>query len=167
MARSDRASNASQPNTRSTARQANRIDTSTWFKADLAAHPSRCTLVYWHKPRWSSGHFGPITKMDQLWRDAYAAGVELVLSGHDHIYERFAPQSATGALAPATGIRQFVVGTGGWAHGQYSTIQPNSQVRNNTTYGVLKLTLHPNSYDWQFLPVAGATFTDSGTTTCH
>ncbi len=138
-----------------------------WFRADLAAHPNLCTLAYWHKPRWSSGHFGPIVKMDQMWRDAYAGGVDLVLSGHDHIYERFAPQSATGALDQAHGVRQFVVGTGGWAHGQISHVQPNSETRGVGVYGVLKLTLHPTSYSWAYVPVQPSTFTDSGSTACH
>jgi acid phosphatase type 7 len=138
-----------------------------WFQADLAAHPNLCTLVYWHKPRWSSGHFGPITKMDPLWRDAAASGVDVVLSGHDHIYERFGPQSGTGALDPAHGVRQFVVGTGGYNHGGIVTVQPHSEVRNSGSFGVLKLTLHPSSYEWSFVPAAGATFTDAGSTLCH
>ena len=91
----------------------------------------------------------------------------MVLNGHDHDYERFAPQTPSGAADSAGGIRVFVVGTGGGSHYGIVNIKPNSQVRNTDTYGVLKLTLHPTSYDWQFVPEAGKTFTDTGTTSCH
>ena len=92
----------------------------------------------------------------------------MILNGHEHVYERFAPQTPGAAADSATGIRQFTVGTGGRSHYTFSaTIQPNSQVRNGSTYGVLKLTLRATGYDWQFVPVAGATFTDSGTGSCH
>jgi hypothetical protein len=91
----------------------------------------------------------------------------VVLSGHDHDYERFAPQTSSGAPDPARGIREFVVGTGGRSHYSFGTIRANSQVRNSDTNGVLKLTLHPTSYDWQFVPEAGETFSDSGTSNCH
>ena len=90
----------------------------------------------------------------------------MVLSGHDHTYERFAPQNPAGQADPTQGIREFVVGTGGAGLYPFPTIQANSEVRNNTTWGVLKLTLHPTSYDWEFIPIAGQTFTDSGTGTC-
>jgi acid phosphatase type 7 len=91
----------------------------------------------------------------------------VVLNGHDHHYERFAPQSPSGTLDTAKGIREFVVGTGGASHYGIVNMQPNSEVRNTDTFGVLKLTLHPTSYDWNFVPEAGKTFTDSGTTSCH
>jgi hypothetical protein len=105
--------------------------------------------------------------MQPMWQDLYNANAEILLSGHSHDYERYAPQNASGGLDNARGVRQFVVGTGGAFFTGMGTIDPNSQVHNNTTYGILKLTLRPGSYDWQFVPVAGSTFTDSGTTACH
>ncbi len=105
--------------------------------------------------------------MTSFWQDLYAAGAEVVLSGHTHNYERFAPQRPNGTLDGTRGIREFVVGTGGVSHNPFRTVKPNSQVRNASTYGVLKLILHPGSYDWKFVPVAGETFTDSGTKRCH
>jgi hypothetical protein len=102
-----------------------------------------------------------------MWQDLYNANADVVLNGHNHQYERFAPQNPSGQLDNTRGIREFVAGTGGRSHYSFGTIQPNSEVRNGDTYGVLKLTLHSNSYDWQFVPEAGKTFTDSGTGTCH
>ncbi len=138
-----------------------------WLRADLAANPTTCKLAYWHIPRFSSGKYGDHAQYSQFWNDLYAARAAIVLDGHDHDYERFAPQSPTQTADPK-GIREFVVGTGGSDHGGAFTlnIQPNSQVFNDATYGVLKLTLHSSSYSWQFLPEAGKTFTDSGTTNC-
>jgi chitodextrinase len=139
----------------------------TWLKNDLAAHPVKCTLAYWHEPRFSSGaEHGNDSSFDPFWRDLYAAGAEVVLTGHDHEYERFAPQNPSGA-ADSNGVREFVVGTGGASHYTFAAPVANSEVRDNTSFGVLKLTLHSSSYDWQFVPVAGASFTDSGSTTCH
>jgi len=138
-----------------------------WLQADLAAHQNLCTLAYWHQPRFSSGQHGDDTATDALWQDLYAAGAEIVLNGHDHDYERFAPQTPTGAADPVGGIREFVVGTGGKDHSGQGTLQPNSEVMNVDTFGVLVLTLHPAGYDWQFLPEPGMTFTDSGSGTCH
>ena len=140
-----------------------------WLRADLAANTKACTLAYWHHPRFNSGaSHGNNTAIAPFWNALYEYDADVVLNGHEHIYERFAPQTP-GALAdPARGIRQFTVGTGGRAFYMLSpTPQPNSEVRNNTTFGVLKLTLHPASYDWQFVPVAGSTFTDSGSGSCH
>ncbi len=131
-----------------------------WLRADLAAHPAVCTLAYWHHPLFSSGN--QITPgMQPLWQALYEYGADLVLNGHDHTYERFAPQTPTGVRDDVNGIREIVVGTGGnslygWAGGPIA----NSEVRNNTTYGVIKVTLWPTSYDWEFIPVAGGTFTD-------
>jgi hypothetical protein len=139
-----------------------------WLRADLAAHPALCTLAYWHQPLFTSGSVHPgDTAVRPFWQDLYSAGAEIVLSGHNHQYERFAPQTATGAADPAKGIREFVVGTGGAPHYPFGSPKPNSQVRNSTTFGVLKLTLNPGSFSWKFLPVAGQSFTDSGTGTCH
>ncbi len=138
-----------------------------WLKADLAAHPTQCTLAYWHHPYFSSGEWGDNTYMSTLFTDLYNAGAELVIAGHDHDYERFAPQNPGGSLDNAKGIVQFVAGTGGANHTPWTVTQPNSLVRNNTAFGILVLTLHPTSYDWKFVPVKGSTFTDSGTANCH
>jgi acid phosphatase type 7 len=139
-----------------------------WLKQDLAAHPASCTLAYWHHPVFSSGsEHGNDPKMIPSWNALYAAGADVVVSGHDHDYERFAPQTPRGTRDTARGIREFVVGTGGASHVAFGTIKANSQVRNADTFGVLKLTLHPDSYRWKFVPVAGQTFTDSGTTSCR
>ena len=137
-----------------------------WLRADLAQHRSLCTLAYWHIPLFSSGGRTAINTQT-IWEILYNNDVELVLTGHDHIYERFAPQRADGTLDPERGIREFVVGTGGSNLTEFETIAANSEVRNNDTYGVLKLTLHPESYDWKFVPEAGKSFTDSGTEKCH
>jgi hypothetical protein len=102
-----------------------------------------------------------------FWNALYQYGADVVLNGHEHVYERFAPQKPDASADPVNGIRQFTVGTGGRSHYTFGTIQPNSEVRDGNTYGVLKLTLHATSYDWQFVPVAGASFTDSGTGNCH
>jgi hypothetical protein len=138
-----------------------------WLRADLQAHPAACTLAYWHQPRFSSGEHGNHTTYQPFWQALYEAGADVVLNGHDHDYERFSPQTPSGALDSSAGIREFVSGTGGKS--QYPILIPiaNSEAQNSDTYGVLKLTLHATSYDWQFVPVAGATFTDSGSGSCH
>ena len=133
---------------------------------DLAANQSTCTLAYWHKPRFSSGQHGNNSGVQPLWQALYDDGADVVLSGHDHTYERFAPQNPSGQADPTRGIREFVVGTGGAGLYSFPTIQANSEVRNNTTWGVLKLTLHPTRYNWEFIPVAGQTFTDAGSANC-
>ncbi len=137
-----------------------------WLKADLAAHPSKCILTYWHEPRFSSGQWGSHDRYDAFWRDLYAAHADIVLNGHDHDYERFGLQNPSEQADP-NGIREFVVGTGGASHGPFNAILPNSQVRNNNTFGVIQFTLHSASYDWKFLPVAGQSFTDSGSEACR
>jgi hypothetical protein len=136
-----------------------------WLKADLAAHPAACTLAYWHIPLFSSGGRAS-SNSRSFWDALYAAHADVILDGHDHIYERFAPQSPTGAADPK-GIREFIVGTGGENHTSIAAVAANSEVRETTTYGVLELTLHPGSYDWNFVPEAGKTFTDSGSATCQ
>jgi hypothetical protein len=138
-----------------------------WLTADLAANTKPCTLVYYHHPRFSSGPYQSDPRSAGVFTELYNAGVELVLTGHEHDYERFAPQNPEGVADPVAGIRQFVVGTGGIALRPFSTVQPNSEVREASTHGVLKLTLRESSYDWEFLPIAGQTFTDTGTGTCH
>jgi hypothetical protein len=139
----------------------------TWLRADLAAHPAACTLAYWHHPRFSSGEHGDNIIVAPFWDILYGAGVDVVLNGHDHDYERFAPQTPAGVADPATGIRQFVVGTGGKSHYVFTAIKPNSEVQNGDTFGVLKLTLHAQGYDWRFAPEAGRSFTDAGSGACH
>jgi len=137
----------------------------TWLKADLAAHPG-CTLAYWHEPRFTSGaEHADNTSTGPLWNDLYAAGADVVLNGHNHQYERFARQDPQGNADPAKGIREFVAGTGGTALYSFGTIQPNSEVRDDTSHGVLKLTLHASSYEWRFVPSDGA-LADSGSTAC-
>ena len=139
----------------------------TWLRADLAAHPKECTLAYWHHPLFSSGSHGNDPATKDFWRALSEAGAELVLVGHDHNYERFAPQTAEGVADAEKGIRQFVVGTGGKNHYSISTAQPNSEVIDGNTHGVLKLELYAGGYDWAFVPEAGATFTDAGSATCR
>jgi len=136
-----------------------------WLKADLAANSSMCTLAYWHHPRFSSAQHGNSTRSQAFWQALYDQGADVVLNGHDHTYQRFAPQNPSGQADPK-GIREFVVGTGGAGLYPFPTNQPNTEVRNNTTHGVLKLTLHATSYDWQFVPIAGQNFTDSGSANC-
>jgi hypothetical protein len=140
----------------------------TWLRADLAANTKTCTLAYWHHPRFNSGaSHGNNTAVANFWNALYQYGADVILNGHEHVYERFAPQKPDASADPVNGIRQFTVGTGGRSHYTFGTSQPNSEVRDGNTYGVLKLTLHATSYDWQFVPVAGASFTDSGTGNCH
>jgi hypothetical protein len=142
-----------------------------WLKNDLAAHPNMCTIAYWHEPRWSSGDVhGNDTGFDQIVKDLYAAKTDLILTGHDHFYERFAPQNPQSQPDPVNGLLNFVVGTGGSPIEGYGFISPpvaNSVIRNNQVKGVLKLTLRQGNYDYQFMPAAGYTFTDSGSGTCH
>jgi hypothetical protein len=138
-----------------------------WLKADLAAATKTCTLALWHHPRFSSGYHGNDTSMQPFWDELYAEGAELVLVGHDHNYERFAPQTPAGVADAVNGIRQFVVGTGGRALRGPGTARANSELFRSDTHGVLKLTLGTSSYAWEFLPIAGRTFTDNGTGNCH
>lgn len=139
----------------------------TWLKEDLAANPSQCVLAYWHQPRWSSGkNHGNGSEYQALWQVLYEAGADLVLNGHEHNYERFAEMNASGA-AVSGGMREIVVGTGGKSHYDFATPLPGSEIRNSDTYGVLKLTLRATGYDWEFIPVEGSTFTDSGSSNCH
>jgi hypothetical protein len=138
-----------------------------WLRADLARHPRRCTLAYWHQPRFSSGLHGNALDTAPLWADLYAAGAELVLSGHDHSYERFAPQAPSGGADRARGVVQFVVGTGGVNLYPIFRVKPNSRARNGATFGVLELGLRAGSYSWRFVPEGGARFTDSGSARCH
>ena len=141
-----------------------------WLKADLTANPptKSCTLALWHVPLYSSTSSSATTSVQPLWQILFNAGADLIVNGGAHNYERFAPQDPNGILNTTNGIVEIVVGTGGESHASFdTTTAANSIVRNSTTYGVLQLTLHATSYSWQFVPVAGQTFTDSGTQTCH
>lgn len=140
-----------------------------WLQNDLSSHTQACTLVMWHEPMFtSSTTVTPNTSVLPFWQDLYNANADVILNAHAHNYERFAPQDPGGNLDLARGIPEFVVGTGGISHMAFnSTPASNSLVRNSTAFGVLKLTLHATSYDWQFVPIAGQTFTDSGTQACH
>jgi len=140
-----------------------------WLREDLAAHPVACTLAYFHKPLFSSGgqHGNDLT-VKPLWDALYRGGADVVVSGHDHDYERFAPQTPEAKADAARGIREFVAGTGGKNHRRFELLaHANSEVRNADTFGVLKLTLRPGKYAWEFMPVDGGTFRDSGEGTCH
>src|SRR5882672_829257 len=142
-----------------------------WLKKDLARHPKSCIVAFGHHALYSSGVLKSHAihpELRQLWRDLYNAHADLVLNGREHSYERFAPQDPYGNLDEKSGIREFVVGTGGRDHGPLGFPIPNSQIRNAGTFGVLKLTLSPGEYSWDFVPVEGASeFHDSGEGTCH
>ena len=138
-----------------------------WLRADLAAHKTTCTLAYWHEPLFSGTPGTEDPAMAPLWQALYDANADVVLTGHAHNYQRFAPQTASRAPDPARGIREFVVGTGG--HPTLHAVGPiaNTEAFDNTTWGVLKLTLRGRSYDWQFVRATGGNFTDSGSQSCH
>ncbi|WP_296001542.1 metallophosphoesterase [Rugamonas sp.] len=147
-----------------------------WLKDDLARHRRRCTLAYWHAPLYSSGGHAASTHMRAAWQTLYAAGADVVLSGHDHDYERFAPQDADGRLDAAHGLRQFVAGTGGAFLTPMRFARPNSEARDNSHHGVLRLVLKDEGYTWDFLAAddGGAVpdtpppeFHDSGAAGCH
>lgn len=136
-----------------------------WLEEQLATTRNPCTAAYWHRPLVSSGPHGDNADMRDLFRILHTAGVEFVLSGHDHLYERFERLDADGRPDPL-GVRQFIVGTGGGHLSIPLRVRTGSQVQG-TEWGVLRLDLAPGSYRWRFLPVAGGTFQDSGFDTCH
>jgi len=136
-----------------------------WLEADLAASTARCTLAYMHHPRFTSTPGGEDADLDAIWDALYAHGAEIVLSGHAHTYERFAPMAPDGHPDP-DGIVQFVAGTGGNDLHEFDRISPQSEARNDETHGVLQLTLHPEEYSWEFVPVETGEFTDSGEAQC-
>jgi hypothetical protein len=141
-----------------------------WLREDLAAHPTGCILAFGHHALFSSGlsaKHARHTELRPFWRDLYAAHADLILAGHEHSYERFAPQDPDGRADREHGIRQITVGTGGRSHTFLGFAQENSEVRNSDTYGVLKLTLSPGKFRWEFLPEAGKSFRDSGQGSCH
>jgi hypothetical protein len=139
-----------------------------WVEADLAAHPNLCTLAYWHQAYFTSdAEHTPFTQMQPVVQALYDAGVDVVLQGHNHNYERFAPQTPQRVADPVNGIRAFVVGTGGIGFYAFKDTAPNSVARSDSSYGVLRMTLRDGGYDWQFDNTGGTPFTDSGTGTCH
>jgi len=137
-----------------------------WLIKDLAANRSECLLAYWHHPLFSSATtHGNQFHMARLFKILHAHGADVAITGHDHVYERFAPQDADGR-ADSKGIRQFIAGTGGARLYEFGPARPNSEMRNAADHGVLKLTLHPRSYDWEFVPIAGGKFRDRGSGQC-
>ncbi len=139
-----------------------------WLQDDLADNRRKCTLAYFHHPLFTSGKYNPgIPEVKPLWEALYRAGADVVLNGHDHNYQRFAPQDPEGRADPERGIREFVVGTGGKSLYRIESPIENLEVYNDDAFGALKLTLRPGGYDWEFVPVAGKSFTDSGSGRCH
>ncbi|HWH54300.1 MAG TPA: metallophosphoesterase, partial [Gaiellaceae bacterium] len=138
-----------------------------WLRADLQSHSNACTLAYWHHPRFTSGSVGDDSSVAAFWEDLQSSGVDVVLNGHAHGYERFAPQDGAENYDPARGMREFVIGTGGDDFHAFAISKPLSETREDDTFGVLTLTLHSTGYDWRFLPVVGRSFADSGSTSCH
>lgn len=138
-----------------------------WLRDELEASDHACTIAYWHHPRFSSGVYGDDDRFDAFWQALYEYGTELVVVGHEHHYERFAPLNPAGELDPAAGIRQIIAGTGGRYLRPTGAPRTGSEVRNSETFGVLKLILRYDSYDWEFVPVAGQTFTDAGSGVCR
>lgn len=139
-----------------------------WLRQDLAANAEKkCVLAAWHHPRFYQGTTTSNLRVREFWRALESAGADVILNGHFHLYERYARLNSDGEVDPENGIRQFIVGTGGTGHDVMHPGRPGVEVRQNTAFGVLKLTLKPDGYDWQFLAEPGATFTDTGTEACH
>ena len=140
-----------------------------WLLADLAEHSNFCMLAMWHAPLFTTGLEGGSARyIRPFWEVLYDNGADVIVNGHEHSYERFAPQTPDGIQEPIYGIRQFVVGTGGDSLNAFANSPaPNSEVRNDATHGVLRLTLHPATYDWEFIPIAGQEFRDAGSGECH
>ncbi|MEV8504759.1 metallophosphoesterase [Actinoplanes sp. NPDC051475] len=139
-----------------------------WLRADLAGSAAACTVAMVHHPLFTSAAtHPPATETRPLVQALYDAGAELLMAGHNHVYERFAPQTPAGRRDTARGIREIVAGTGGAERYPFGRTAANSERRNNTTYGVVRLTLRPGWYRWDFLPVPGGSFTDTGTGRCH
>jgi hypothetical protein len=139
----------------------------TWLRQDLLARDARCVMAYAYHPRFSSGRHGSVPRMQPAWEVLHAAGAALVVSGRDHLYERFAPQSPDGNADPSAGVRQFVVGTGGGLLTHLRARQPNSEKVITGRYGVLKVALGDSTYHWEFLVAPGGQIADSGTAPCH
>jgi predicted phosphohydrolase len=139
-----------------------------WLHADLKASRAVCTLVYWHHPLFTSADQHDLRARRKNRQTLYEFRVDVIVNGHVHDYERFAPQDPEGRADPIRGIRQFIVGTGGasLSNKPAEPNYPNSEVRNNSTWGVIKFTLHATSYDWEFIPIKGGSFRDSGSARC-
>lgn len=142
-----------------------------WLRKDLERHRALCTLAYWHRPPFSSGRYGApkdTARVRPLWRILTEHAVDMLLTGHEHSYERFAPMDADGNRDEEHGVRLFVVGTGGGNLRKFENDPlPTTEARQDDTWGVLKLDLKPTGYDWEFLPVSGSSFDDSGSGACH
>jgi acid phosphatase type 7 len=138
-----------------------------WLRQELRRSAARCTLAFWHQPRFSSGVHGDYPVFDAIWRDLYDDGVDVVVNAHDHNYERFFPQNPDEERDDTRGITEFVVGSGGKSLRDFPVAKPTTAVKDNTAFGVLKLSLYPESYEWEFVPVPGSSFKDSGTADCH
>jgi hypothetical protein len=138
-----------------------------WLQQELESSDAACTLAYWHRPLFSSGDNGSDVGMRDLFAALYEGGADLVVNGHDHNYERFAPQDPDGIHDPVEGIRQFVAGTGGTGNRSFDEVAPNSEARYTDSLGILKLALYPDGYEWEFIPEAGSSFVDVGIGTCH
>jgi len=137
-----------------------------WLRKDLAANAGSCVLAFWHHPRYSSGIHGSYRRMQAVWETLHEHGVSIVIAAHDHHYERFAPLDAQGKKTTTRGIRSFVVGTGGARLYNFGLRGENSLAWHGATWGVLKLTLHADSYDWEFLSAQPTTFQDKGSSSC-
>ena len=141
-------------------------DQLTWLHNDLAANPAQCTIAIWHRPLFTSGPNGPFLPTRELWQTLYDAGADIVINGHEHLYERFAPQDPQGRVDLVRGMREFIVGTGGAMLYSFVPPRPNSEARHSV-WGVLKFTLTEGAYRWDFVPIEGASFLDSGAGVCH
>ena len=138
-----------------------------WLEEDLARHPTACTLAFMHHPRWTSGEHGSDPQLGEFWTMLHDAGVDVVLTAHDHDYERFTPMDANGAADPTRGIRLFIVGTGGRSLDPFAEILPTSEARNNVSFGVLQMALHDDGYSWLFHPTDPEGYRDAGSDRCH
>jgi hypothetical protein len=138
-----------------------------WLRNELKTHPAQCTLAFWHHPVFSSGWGGNNRNMRDIFQALYEAGADLIINGHDHVYERFAPQNAQGSADPVRGIREIIVGTAGADPHGFIVVRANSEVRQVGVFGVLKLMLRAKGYAWEFVPIEGETFHDAGEGNCH
>jgi hypothetical protein len=139
-----------------------------WLRADLAAHPNLCTLAFWHRPRWSNdASYGDDPSVAPMFQILYDAGVDVLLQGHAHAYERWSEMAPDGTTRPGRGVRAFVVGTGGAESHAVNALEPGEEVSQGNVFGVMRMTLTASGYSWEFLPTVSATFTDSGATACH
>jgi acid phosphatase type 7 len=141
-------------------------DQADWLAADLAANDAFCTMAIWHVPRYSSGFHQNDNDIEPFWAVLYEADVDVIVNGHDHDYERFAPMNPDGDEDRDRGMRQFVIGTGGTTLRPFEELAPNSELRAAVSHGVLKFTLHDRTYDWEFVPTSGS-FSDRGSAACH